>query len=327
MTMTARAGQTDRDLYKIIEASPMNEWIGSGEAETIAKGNLAAAVDNGVLAETDRVLDFGCGIGRTTVALSEYANQGEVVGVDIVRQMVEFCDKELAPHLPNARFLALDEPNPHYERYRSEVTSSSVPPSTLRLEQFEDQFRNHFDSILAFSVFTHFTPAMAAKFLATFARVLKPNGLVLLTAFIDVPWGKYRLRTLLDLPLGKHELRLADRGHRDCIRTPPLTYAVFGFDRLAVLAAKAGFRICRVVLGARDMTVPPSLRKVTHSQDVVILSRIPSLPPEFDRKRYLAANPDVRAANDDPVKHFLTHGFFEGRPIAVAPPPKSTIPQ
>jgi hypothetical protein len=35
--------------------------------------------------------------------------------------------------------------------------------------------------------------------------------------------------------------------------------------------------------------------------------------PNFNTDNYLAANPDVEAANIDPLLHFLQHGAFEGR--------------
>ena len=39
-----------------------------------------------------------------------------------------------------------------------------------------------------------------------------------------------------------------------------------------------------------------------------------SLPARgFDAQRYLAANPDVRAAGVNPYEHYLIHGWCEGR--------------
>jgi hypothetical protein len=40
-----------------------------------------------------------------------------------------------------------------------------------------------------------------------------------------------------------------------------------------------------------------------------------SLPPGFDPKAYLAANPDVARAGQDPIKHWQTFGWKEGRPL------------
>jgi hypothetical protein len=37
------------------------------------------------------------------------------------------------------------------------------------------------------------------------------------------------------------------------------------------------------------------------------------MPPDFDPELYLALNPDVRAAGAEPRKHYLRHGFVEGR--------------
>ena len=37
------------------------------------------------------------------------------------------------------------------------------------------------------------------------------------------------------------------------------------------------------------------------------------MPPDFDPQIYLALNPDVRAAGAEPRKHYLRHGFVEGR--------------
>lgn len=38
-----------------------------------------------------------------------------------------------------------------------------------------------------------------------------------------------------------------------------------------------------------------------------------SLPADFDPETYLRLNPDVAAAKDDPVKHYVAHGLREGR--------------
>lgn len=40
---------------------------------------------------------------------------------------------------------------------------------------------------------------------------------------------------------------------------------------------------------------------------------MPNLPEDFDPQEYLLRNPDVRAAEMDPVYHYLNHGRFEGR--------------
>jgi hypothetical protein len=46
-----------------------------------------------------------------------------------------------------------------------------------------------------------------------------------------------------------------------------------------------------------------------------MLNAEPQLPKDFDAKAYLKANPDVKAAKADPVQHWLTYGYKEGRPL------------
>jgi hypothetical protein len=45
------------------------------------------------------------------------------------------------------------------------------------------------------------------------------------------------------------------------------------------------------------------------------LSKPRGLPRNFDGAAYLRANPDVKAAKQDPAKHWLEFGYFEGRPL------------
>ncbi|WP_062441649.1 class I SAM-dependent methyltransferase [Herbidospora daliensis] len=55
------------------------------------------------IAETDRVLDIGCGAGETTIIAAGLAARGEVVGVDLSRPMLERARADQArwgfPHL------------------------------------------------------------------------------------------------------------------------------------------------------------------------------------------------------------------------------------
>jgi len=54
-------------------------------------------------------------------------------------------------------------------------------------------------------------------------------------------------------------------------------------------------------------------RQRVHAKNM--MSTVPQLPKDFDPKAYLKANPDVKAAKADPVQHWLTYGYKEGRPL------------
>jgi hypothetical protein len=47
--------------------------------------------------------------------------------------------------------------------------------------------------------------------------------------------------------------------------------------------------------------------------DLFVYGLPPTLPGGFSPARYLKLNPDVAAAGVDPAKHYLEHGFQEGR--------------
>ena len=62
--------------------------------------------------------------------------------------------------------------------------------------------------------------------------------------------------------------------------------------------------------GLRTVTSPAALQ----AKVGMLLASIKT-PGQFDAERYLEANPDVRAAGEDPARHFLTWGRLEGRPL------------
>jgi hypothetical protein len=64
--------------------------------------------------------------------------------------------------------------------------------------------------------------------------------------------------------------------------------------------------------------LPVSKEQIQHASLVIDQPPDPSrpkLPPGFDGKAYLKANPDVAEAQVDPAKHWLEFGYLEGRPL------------
>ena len=99
-----------------------------------------------------RVLDFGCGCGRTL----RWLLQNEAIqfyGVDVDREAIEWC----AQHYPQAKFAAT---NPE-------------PPLP-----FPHVF---FDVVYCLSVFTHLNEPMQDAWLAELHRILAPGGLLMLS--------------------------------------------------------------------------------------------------------------------------------------------------
>jgi ubiquinone/menaquinone biosynthesis C-methylase UbiE len=106
----------------------------------------------GMPLKTQRVLDFGCGVGRLTQALAEYF--GECYGVDISPTMVELAGKY----------------NRHGARCRYLVNDSDD------LRVFQDGF---FDFIYSVLTLQHMEPRYSLNYIREFARTLRPGGILI----------------------------------------------------------------------------------------------------------------------------------------------------
>ncbi len=113
-----------------------------------------------------RVLDFGCGIGRVAPALCEHF--AEYIGLDVAESLI--CKaRELHRDLANAQFLV---------------------NTTGRLELPD----NSIDLIFSFGVFQHIPDQQAILNLCSeFARVLAPGGLIVTNVCHHIHWP-YRLQ-------------------------------------------------------------------------------------------------------------------------------------
>jgi SAM-dependent methyltransferase len=99
------------------------------------------------------VLDFACGCGRTIIWLAD--KKASFYGTDTDSDTIRWCQE-------NLKFANFSVNNP-------------LPP--LGHEN------NKFDLIYAMSVFTHFNEYYQFQWLAEFKRILRPNGILILTLY------------------------------------------------------------------------------------------------------------------------------------------------
>lgn len=144
--------------------------------EELGAGTRTALEDllpDGWSFEGKRVLDFGCGAGRTLRHFLTEAECAELWGADVDAPSTEWLERALCPPLHALR--------------------SRVDPP-LGLEH------GSFDLIWALSVFTHLTDN-SLPWLLELHRLLKPDGLLIATymgrwnseAIADEPWGEDRV--------------------------------------------------------------------------------------------------------------------------------------
>jgi len=148
-------GKTD-PLWAILQAADKkgNKWhreefFQSGVSEIDAVmhyiESLATSMPRG------RALDFGCGVGRLTQALTHYFTQ--VDGIDIAPSMITLARE--------------------YNQHGDKCTYHLNEASNLRL--FAD---NSFDFIYSNITLQHMEPRYAKQYIQEFIRVLTPQGLL-----------------------------------------------------------------------------------------------------------------------------------------------------
>lgn len=148
-------------LQRLIEqAKKPNGWIGSWMLRVMNiahRGMNAWFIRQGAINDGDRVLDIGCGGGKTLQILSKLNPNGIIYGIDISSQAVKETIKMNEAQVKNGSVIV------------KEASVSSIP--------YEDQF---FDAITAFQ--THYFWPSLEQDVAEVWRVLKSGGKLIIIA-------------------------------------------------------------------------------------------------------------------------------------------------
>lgn len=150
-------------------------FVGDGDFKQIGEAFLREFTSLCGLQPNHRVLDVGCGIGRTAIPLTKYLNgQGGYEGFDIVPRGINWCKERITPKFPNFHFQLIDVYNKEYN-----------PEGRYQARDFHFPFDNgYFDFALATSVFTHMLDLDMQNYLREIARVLKEGAKCLITFFL-----------------------------------------------------------------------------------------------------------------------------------------------
>ena len=123
----------------------------------------------------DRVLEVGCGPGRSALALGTHlSDDGSYEGIDVDRRVIRWCRRNITPRWPAGRFTHVDVWNGSYNR------RGKIAPESFAFP-FPD---GAFDVAFATSVFTHMLEADVRRYVAELRRVLRPGGRALTTFFL-----------------------------------------------------------------------------------------------------------------------------------------------
>jgi SAM-dependent methyltransferase len=127
-------------------------WLNAGKAD-VDQMMILVNSENFHLQTGNRVLDFGCGPGRTIRWLASFADEYEIWGVDISAPHIVWCQENLNPPF----------------NFATVTTQPHLP--------FEDRY---FDFIYCFSVFTHIDD-LADAWLLELKRIMRPGGRAYIT--------------------------------------------------------------------------------------------------------------------------------------------------
>lgn len=136
-------------------------------------------------------VDVGCGIGRDAFALMDRLGpSGRYLGVDVTRDSIEWCRRNITPRDPRFRFHHVDARNELYNPFGQGVTSD------FRLPVRDGTV----DRIGLASVFTHLLEDEVVHYMREFRRVLAPEGRVHASFFLHSPEALEAARTLGKTP-------------------------------------------------------------------------------------------------------------------------------
>lgn len=157
----------------------------------------------------ERILDIGCGNGKTTAAIAERVPQGSVLGVDASAEMIAFAKEHRTPDHPNLQFAIVD--------------ARHLP------------FEHEFDLVLSFNAL-HWIPDQALP-LEGIHKALKPDGKAQLRMVIQ---GE---RTCIEDVVEANRKLPQWAGYFNGFRDPFLHLTP---EQYAALAEKLGFRILSI---------------------------------------------------------------------------------
>jgi SAM-dependent methyltransferase len=144
-----------------------------------------AMIERYATLEGTNVLDFGCGAGRFYFGLKGRNEPHSYLGVDIRSDVVDWTTQNISTANGRFRFLHSDVQN---ERYN--------PHGTLANSSWTRMLLQPFDIIYSYSVLSHLTEHDATAVLNLFARIMRPESLAFVTAFI----GEQPERVLVNPP-------------------------------------------------------------------------------------------------------------------------------
>lgn len=132
-------------------------------------------IDHCNLTSNSKVIDLGCGTGRMPIGLIQKFSNLEYLGVDLNRSAIRWSKQNIEKHNPSFKFHHMDLLNPRYNPTGKQGHSKIRIPCNDK----------NADITYMYSVFSHLFVKEIEDILKEFYRILKDDGKMFLTAFVE----------------------------------------------------------------------------------------------------------------------------------------------
>lgn len=204
-------------------------FIGNGDFAKVGGEIVTFMQEEMGLGRSNSVLDVGCGAGRIAVPLTSVLDDGCYLGFDIVQHAIDWSRETITARYPNFRFEHVD--------VRQEIYN---PDGSLAADDFAFPAADAtFDIIAMVGLISHLRPAELDNYLHETARVLRPGGTCLVTAYLVTD------RVAANMTRGDTAFRFThDRGDHLVHSEDEPTYAIaYRLDYLRTVMARHGLAV------------------------------------------------------------------------------------
>jgi SAM-dependent methyltransferase len=221
--------------------------------------------DCGVNVRTGLILDVGCGWGRLAYGLLTTGFAGQYIGVDIVKERIDWLNANFTPVHPRYTFQFSDVRN---DLYNPKGTLLRIPFDTIAGNAAPD-------TIVLLSVFTHMYERDVADYLSNISAIMAAKSRLVFTCFLFDGVAQEGIKR------GTARRRFKYKLTADCrydIWRRPLEAIAYTEALMLRLIGQAGLT-GRVIRGSwSDAALSPQW-----AQDVIIANKIPSGPERTNR--------------------------------------------
>jgi SAM-dependent methyltransferase len=234
---------------------------GTDTFASISEGHIDYLKDKVGINPSDNILEIGCGIGRDAIPLTEIINvNGSYLGIDIIGRSIAWCSNNITPQHPNFKFIHFDVEDQLHNP--SGVKKQKNIPIPLH--------DNTVDLIILWSVVTHLFEEDTIHYFREFARVLKPNGLVVVSCFVV---NENILAAARKVNLTQHNLRFEHAYGDGCFindANVPAGAVAYTYEKITDIVLKGRLKLDRPLLTGQWWG---NQEGQGYGQDILILRR------------------------------------------------------